>query len=178
MNLVTNGFPKAGNHALVKACELLGVPAKVDHINAINGWKGLPEGTTHHIFIKRDPRNILLSWLRFTGKQQTPGMFLTSLIRFQSKSFAEELAEYESWLHDSNTLVVKYEDLIANDTEMKRIAAYLMVDYIPGAFEDLPGYTTTWHADHSDWQKMWTPQMTPIWNVYGGIELLARWGYL
>ncbi len=183
-NLLLNGFPKAGNHAGKKACELLGVPAEVKHIPFIEGRSGgnptrvgLPLGITHHIFIIRDPRNILISWIKFMGKQVTPGMFMSYFHKFQEKSLEEEMLEYKSWLGESNTLVVRYEDLVADDKEMKRIAAYLEVPYIDGAFEMLPGYTTTWNTEHSDWKKLWTPQLEEAWNKAEGWKLLAEWGY-
>ena len=171
MGLTTNGFPKAGNHALVKACQLLGQPCSVEHI----AYAGKPAGAC--VFIKRDPRNIVLSWLRFQNQPVTPGMFITHFRTFQTASLVEEMAAYEGWLTDPDTLVVRYEDLIASDAPMRRIAAYLGVPYIDGAFEHLPGLTRTWHADHSDYAAFWTPGVEKVWRKEGGPELLARWGY-
>ncbi len=183
-DLLLNGFPKAGNHAGMKACELLGVPAKVTHMPFIRPRTegtptqvGLPLGVTKHIFIIRDPRNILISWIRFMGKQVTPGMFMAYFHKFQERSLQEEMLEYRSWLGEANTLVVKYEDLIKDDREMRRIAAYLEVPYIEGSFEKLPGFTMTWNDEHSDWKKLWTLELAKAWNKAGGWKLQAEWGY-
>jgi hypothetical protein len=167
-----NGFPKHGNHALVKAVQMLGVPCMVNHI---------PFGRSvgeKHVFIKRDPRNGLVSWLRMNGQPEIPGMFITAFRLFQSNSLVAELAEYEGWLHDAGTLVVRYEDLISGPDEIMKVAAYLGASYQPTAFENLPGLTRTWTGpNHSDYRVLWTPEVEAVWNVEGGPELLSRWGY-
>ena len=168
--VTTTGFAKSGNHALVKAVQLLGSPCIVEHIEYA-GPIGL------HIFIKRDPRNTVCSWLRFNGRPVTPGMFITALRLFQHASLVEELAAYEGWLTDPQTLVVSYEALIASDAEMRRIAAYLDVPYLDDAFSELEGLTSTWFAQHSDYRAIWTPEVEAVWAAEGGNELLARWGY-
>ena len=171
MGLTTNGFPKAGNHALVKACQLLGQPCAVAHI----AYADKPAGT--HVFIKRDPRNIVLSWLRFQNQPMTPGMVITHFRKFQTVSLVEEMAAYEGWLTDPDALVIRYEDLIASAAEMRRIAAFLDIPYLDGAFEALPGMTHTWYATHSDYTTIWSPEVEAVWSSEGGPDLLARWGY-
>lgn len=169
--VTANGFPKSGNHALVKALQLLGQPCAVNH---------LPFGeqvAEKHVFIKRDPRNVICSWLRFRGQPVTAGMFLTVFRRFQERSLIDEMADYEGWLSDPATLVVRYEGLIESDAAMHSIAEYLGVPYLAGAFEALPGMTRTWYADHSDYQTIWMPEVESAWNAEGGPDLLARWGY-
>lgn len=168
--VITTGFAKSGNHALVKAVQLLGHPCSVDHIE----YAG-PIG--QHVFIKRDPRNVVCSWLRFNGQPVTPGMFITALRLFQHASLIEELAAYEGWLSDPQTLVVSYEALTASDAEMRRIAAYLDTPWIDGAFDELEGLTATWFAQHSDYRTIWTPEVDAVWVAEGGPALLARWGY-
>lgn len=169
--VTVNGFPKAGNHALAKAVQLLGVPCDVCH---------LPFGEkveTKHIFIKRDPRNVVCSWLRFNGQPVTPGTFLAAFRRFQERSLVEEMAEYEGWLTDEKTLVVSYEALIDNEAEMRRIAEYLATPYFAGAFETLPGMTKTWFPQHSNYEDIWTVDVEAAWVAEGGPALLTRWGY-
>ena len=169
--VITNGFPKSGNHALVKAVQLLGQPCHVNHIAFGEAMEG------QHIFIKRDPRNILCSWLRFNGQPVAPGMLITAFRNFQGRPLVAEMAEYEGFLNDASTHVVRYEDLIADDSCLRGVAAFLQVPYLEGAFENLPGLTRTWFADHSDYRAIWTPEVEAVWNAEGGPELLARWGY-
>lgn len=169
--VTTSGFPKSGNHALVKAVQLLGVDCQIDH---------LPFGSPvaeKHIFIKRDPRNVVCSWLRFNGLPVTPDGFIAAFRRFQSGPLVDEMAAYEGWLSDRKTLVVSYEDLIADGGEMARIAWFLGVTCPDEAFADLPGLTRTFFAQHSDYTSIWTPEVAAVWADEGGDALLKRWGY-
>jgi hypothetical protein len=171
--VITNGFPKAGNHALVKAMQLLGQPCAVQHIPCMVGISFADP----HIFIKRDPRNIICSWLRFNRKPVTPGMFISAFRDFGNGfGFVEDMARYEGWLFDPSVIVTRYEDLIASDAEMRRLADAVGTPYIDGAFEALPGLTATWFADHSDYRTIWTPEVDAVWSAEGGPELLTRWG--
>lgn len=170
--VTTNGFPKSGNHALVKAVQLLGQPSQVNHI----AFSEASEGP--YIFIKRDPRNVVCSWLRFNGQPVTPGMFIAAFRKFQERSLVEEMADYDGWLTAENTLVISYEDLIASDNKIRAIAAWLNTPYIEGAFDALPGLTRTWFPDHSDYRAIWTPEVDAVWRSEGGTELLSKWGVL
>ena len=167
-----NGFPKSGSHALWRACELLGIPGGVNHSTYAEGE---PAGTTHRVLIVRDPRNIIVSWLRFNRMPVTPGTFLAAFRRFQGAPLVEEMAAFEPWLFVSH--VVRFERLLADDTAMRGIANYCGVDYIAGAWEELPGYTKTYNAEHSDFRTVWNGDIESAWNGEGGPELLARWGY-
>jgi len=169
--VTTSGFPKSGNHALVKAVQLLGVNCQINH---------LPFGSQvadKHIFIKRDPRNVVCSWLRFIGRPMTDGMFLTSFRNFQGRSLVAEMADYEGWLRDENTHVVRYEDLISDDACLRGIAEFLNIPYLESAFANLPGLTRTFFAQHSDYTQIWTPEVSTIWENEGGNLLLKQWGY-
>lgn len=174
IQLFTNGFPKSGNHGLVKACELLGLPCDVNHVSYADG---APRGTTHHIHIRRDPRNVVISMLRFNAQPVTPGMFISRMRRYQDRSLIEEMAEFEPWLMDPHTLTIAYEDLISSDKTMRQIAAYVGVPYIEGAWERLPGRTFTWNDVHSDYRKIWNRNVADVWTDEGGDKLLASWGY-
>lgn len=168
--VTTIGFPKAGNHALVKACLLLGMPCDICHDEYREGIAGPV------VYTKRDPRNIVCSWLRFNNKPVTPGMFLSSFRKFQTRSLVEEMAAHEGWL-TSGALIVRYEDLVASDAVMREIAQYVGVPYLEGAWEALPGMTRSWREPHANFHEIWTPEVDAAWNAEGGPELLARWGY-
>lgn len=179
--ILANGFPKHGNHALVKAMQLLGLPARVQHAHDL-------QADARVAFIKRDPRNGLLSWIRQQGYPQTPGMFIAHFRQFDmgadptlehpmAGSLPQVMQPFEHWLTDERAIVVSYEALTADDAEMRRLADWAGVPYIADAFNWLPGMTKTWCADHSDWRKVWTPEVQAVWAAEGGPELLARWGY-
>lgn len=172
MKITTSGFPKHGNHALVKAMQLLGQPCQVEHIPYGQAIPG------RHIFIRRDPRNALISWLRMHGQPETPGMFISAFRRFQERTLVDEMAEYEGWLSDPATLVTTYEALVSTKMEMQRLCHLLDIPYLDGAFENLPGMTRTWEAQgYADFTTLWTDEVDAVWKAEGGSELLDRWGY-
>jgi hypothetical protein len=148
----------------MKAVELLGHPAGVNHEIAVRDG----------IFIKRDPRNVIVSWLRFNRDVVSPGKFLARFRRFTDRPLVAEMADYEGWLLG---FVVRYEDLIASDAEMRRIAAHIGAPYVEGAWEQLENHTATWNAEKSDYRTVWTPDVAEAWYDEGGGELLTRWGY-
>jgi len=156
----------------MKAVELLGIPATVNHISTL---EELPKETTHHILIKRDPRNVIVSWLRFHQDVVTPGKFLARFRQFANAPFVQEMGEYEGWL--KSAYVVRYEGLIADSRAMRGIAAYLGIKYVSDSWERLENHTATWNAVKSDYRDVWTPDVIKAWYAEGGGELLARWGY-
>lgn len=169
MNICVNGAPKSGTHALLKVCELLGqsVPGGVNHIPY---GQSLPEGTDKHLFIVRDPRNVLISWLRHNRKSVTDGTFMSAMNEYDFNG-------YSNWIEDKNVYAVRFEDLIASDKEIRCISDFLGVPYLDSAFENLPGCTMTWTGKYSDYRKIWTPALEAFWNENGGPELLIRFGY-
>lgn len=172
--VTANGFPKSGNHALVKALRLLGEPCAVNHLPYVSNVQG------KHILIKRDPRNVVVSALRHMGRVVTQSAVRTEIAEFgltSPGSLVEQMAAYEGWLSDPNTYVVRYEDLIADDVAMRGIAAYIGVEYVAGTFEKLPGHTETWNIVRSDYSLLWTEETQAAWEAAGGPDLLNRWGY-
>lgn len=173
IDLTINGIPKAGCHALLKACELLGIPTgNVEHLT----YKEKTE--RKYVFIIRDPRNILISWLRSKSKEVTQGNFISAFRRYDERqSFIEHIKSFLGWLSDPDTLVVRFENLIKDDKEMRRIADYLGVSYLDDAFENLPGLTRTWTGKYSDYQDIWTEELQKVWNEEGGVEIQKLLGY-
>jgi len=175
MTICVNGSPKSGTHALLKACELLGVnPYMVNHIPFGNT---LPEGTDKHIVIFRDPRNVVISWLRFQRKDITEGTIIaaaTNTVKLQS--------QFVGWMNDPSTLILKFEDLIKNDAEIRKLANYLGVNYLDSAFPNLCGFTRTWTGsgrtpNYSDYTKYWTPAVEAFWASEEPAALLNTLGY-
>ena len=171
-NIIINGFPKTGNHAVQKACELLGFEFKVNHMP----YEKLPSGF-QCIFMKRDPRNIVISMLRMRGIDVTVENFVALLTLFTTDTLIDEMAKYEGWLTDPNTLLVAYEDIIKDKGAMETIANYLGTQYQDGLFEQLEGLTFTYNAVHSDYTTVWNADFQSAWDAAGGTQLLTRWGY-
>lgn len=170
-NLIVNGFPKHGTHAAMKACELLGVNGIRAH------WiHGKLPPHAKHVFIKRDPRDALISWVRMMKRQVTQGFIIASIRKFQDESIARELRRFVPFLRDG-TFVLKYEALVADDRELRRLAEYLGVPFLSDAFENLPGFTATWNNKHSDHREYWTPEIEAVWLEEKGAQILEAWGY-
>jgi hypothetical protein len=172
MNVFANGVPKCGNHALVKGLELLGVNATVNHVP-------FGEHAAEYdaiVFVKRDPRNALVSWLRFNNQPVTQGTFIAGLHNFDGSELVKTFDSYFPWLN-CGSHVIAYEDLIRDDFALRELAGYLGVPYLEDAFANLPNHTKTWNAERSDYRTIWTPQVQIAWQDVGGNELLARWGY-
>ncbi len=156
---------------LAKAVQLLGVNCGPDHIEHGQPISG------PHVFIKRDPRNVVVSWLRFTGKPVTQGMFISALGDFyQERTLVDSFSRYEGWLDDWGTLVTSFEAL-QSKAELVRIAEYIGVPYLEDAYPALPGGTFSWTGKHSDYRDVWTPLVQKAWKDVGGDALMKRWGY-
>jgi hypothetical protein len=169
MKVFANGFPKSGNHALVKTLQLLGIPAQVNHVPYS------ADIDARCVLIVRDPRNVVISWLRALPQPVTPGMMLSSFRRFEKASLAEEMAAFEPWLQHG--IVVRYEELIASDAAMRKLADELGVPYLDDAWRWLPGMTATWNQTRSDFREVWLPEVAAAWEAEGGRDLVERWGY-
>ena len=166
--ILCNGLPKSGTHALVKAVELLGcVDVRQDHIPYTEGLK-----VDKHLYIQREPRNMLVSWVRFAYPTVTKGYLIGAIKNYGSMkmSLPEAILRFDSWEHRKNVLVVEFESLIENDREMRRIAEYLEAPFLDDAFENLPGGTATWTGKLSRWEDYWCPEIDEIWNEYFGIS--------
>jgi len=167
---ILNGAPKMGNHALWKACELLGIASSgVQHIPHVDA-DAVPDGPL--VFIRRDPRNALVSWVRFEGMPVTQGTLISATPRYLAM-----IAPFEGWLSDPRAHVVRFEDLVASDAAMRGIAAHVGVPYLDDAWPNLPNHTKTWTGRLSDWREHWTPAVDAAWAAAGGPALLERWGY-
>jgi hypothetical protein len=172
MSILINACPKHGTHALQKGVELLGqVAGDVHHIPF---GESLPDGTTKHLYIHRDPRNAILSWMRWDGKEITDGTFMAAV---RGAKYLPQTRQYLGWLNDRDTYKVRYEDLIADDATLRGIAGFLGVPYLDSAHRSLPGLTRTWRSDHSDFTRIWSPVVARCWTDAGGDELVEQFGY-
>lgn len=160
--ILCNGLPKSGTCALTRAVELLG--AEACHAHYEYGTRQVLPETYRHVLVKRDPRNVVISALRYFDRPITlsefNGMFETW--------FVKDSPKYLPWLSNPAVLVIRYEDLIASAYAMRLIAQCIGVPYVEGAFERLPGHTVTWKPQHSDYRELGA-SVAP--------EILSQWGY-
>lgn len=180
--VLVNCFPKCGLHATWKALYLLGVNAQTGHYGYHDA---LPPGVQKQIFVKRDPRNALCSAVRFDeiqhsrGLPLTPGTVISKMRDYWGKTFVEQISKCDGWfLPSPDVLVIRYEDLVADDSTMRKIADFVGAKWIEDAFENLPGHTRTWNEVRSDYLAVWNEDVEKVWKEQGGPELLERWGYV
>jgi hypothetical protein len=173
MSILVNACPKHGTHALQKAVELLG--QHVGDVHHIGFGESLPDGISKHLYIYRDPRNAILSWMRWDGKSITDGSFMAAL---RGDRYIPTTRKFVGWMRAPQVHQVRYEDLVADDHALRRIADFLGVPYLESAFPNLPGLTRTWNVEHSDFRKIWTPAVAACWSEVGGDELVEAYGYV
>lgn len=170
---IASGHPKSGCHMLVKAMHLLGWPCYVRHLEYDASLTG------RHVFIKRDPRNVVVSWVRHFKQPVTDGTLVASMRNVANtwRPLNDSLAAYEGWLTHPGTLVVRFEDLSTNPETLNLIADYMGSEVPEDAWGNLPGGTATWTGALSDWRAVWTDRVDKHWHDIGGPALLKTWGY-
>ncbi len=207
MLVICNGNVKAGRHALIKTVELLGIPW--DHQergrpgHCISGhWPGhrppppvtahllrkataredgkpLPEPDFKHIHIIRHPRNMLVSWVRFTRTDVAPGYLIAAFKSyFEGRPIYDEFVGYRGWLNDPEVLNVRFEGLTSDDGETaQQIADFLDVPMLPDVVERRLGGTITWTGKLSNWEDHWSEIIDQAWGEARGPEIEEMFGY-
>jgi hypothetical protein len=160
----TTGIMKSGTHALQRAVALFGGEGEHGHIP----WDSRSEINQPHLYIIRNPRNVLVSWVRHTHGSISEELLFNAIDTFEGgTSMAKHFAVYDGWLTDPGTLVVTYERLLGRIEEMQRIAVYLGLDatLAPAAFTRLPfEETLSRNTRPSDWRQHWTPALDDRWQ--------------
>lgn len=164
--IIVTGLPKSGTHALALGLELLGLPSHRQHIEFGRA--------AADIAIIRDPRDVLVSWLRMQKKPVTTGTLIAAMRNFDGRPYSDALAAYEGWIPVS----VRYESLIQSDVEMRWLADRFDVGYIDGAWECLmDADTPTKTQTASRWTDYVNPVLTEVWDDIMGTDTLSKWGY-
>ncbi len=173
--MILNGMPKAGNHALQKACKLLGVELPINHFPYAEKVAG-----ERYIYIKRDPRDMLVTSVRFNvDKEVTPERIIWQIHNYMAYGpFVGELVKYLDWITDKDTAVIAYETLVDSPVGMSRLAEFIGTEIKGDEFEQLPGGTVTWEPERANWRDHWTPEVNAAWRDSGCSTLIWRMGYL
>jgi hypothetical protein len=181
MKVIVNGFPRSGTHALLKAIQLLGIPAANEPFDEgviavhFGSKEKIPKGVKH-ICIFRHPKNCLISECRFMGKPLASGFLIGFIKNFRDGRLMKEmLSQYLGW--KKKAYCVSYEDLVKDDKCLREIAKYLQVPYLEDAFPNLPGLTFTWSGKPSNWEEHWNDEIEKVWVESGMNELQTKLGY-
>ena len=73
--------------------------------------------------------------------------------------------------------MVKFEDLISDESVTETIANYLEVPFLDDVFPNLEGLTITWTGEYSDHTKYWTDEIQQAWIKARGPEIERMFGY-
>lgn len=183
LRIICNGIPKSGTHALVKTVELLGIPWVQEGCagpHCIHGHFPAsdppPEG--RHILIVRQPRNILVSWCRFTRSTVTDGFLMAVMRKFwEGGAFYDAVVDFAGHTQNPDVLTIRFEDLLGNSNTVVQIAGFIGVPVLPDTFENIPGLTQTYTGRLSNWRKHWNDRVEAAWVEHGGPEAERVFGY-
>lgn len=167
--IVCNGSPKTGTHLLLKAVYLFGgVGFSASHAHKSFGCRILGK----HLHIKRNPRNVLLSWVRFSGNE-----LKTHNIISEIDHIIKEMTTYKGWLDDGETLNVSFELLLSDKKELERVSGFLGLPLVDDHFSLLWGGTRTFTNNLIKWKDHWNDEINEVWVKAGGLELEKDFGY-
>lgn len=109
--------------------------------------------------IIRDPRNVLVSYVRWKERQQDPrgpSNVLEAMDNFARRPFPEVYRGFLRW--QGRCEIIRYEDL--DPTSLHQPAGW-----------------GTWTGNPSDWRNWWTERIERKWRRIGGPDLVAEAGY-
>lgn len=169
------GIPKSGTNALVKAVrELGGNPS--EHMHTAN-YRLAEANKVAYIY--RNPRNVLLSALRYRNHQRrgwentiTEEKMIDCFFDFFNAALPSVYQGYAKW-HTSKAHLVRYEELVSGEA-MPGLAAYLGV---PMRQFELAGGTYTWTGNPSNWREYWSDGLDRVWHEEGMVEIERGLGY-
>ncbi len=161
---VLNGLPRSGNHALQKACALLGVELRVEHYHyseKVPGWK--------YLYVTRNPRSMAVAACRAPKPHvATPEGIIAQIREYRYiMPLADLLADRAMWLVDPDVHAISYEELTGSPAGIERLAGLLGVMATGGEFAKLPGGTLSWTGGSDGWQAYWTDAVEAVWQESG-----------
>lgn len=186
--ILCNGQPKTGTHLLVKTVRLFeGCKTKAIHSH-YNADRVIPDDLrkrVKHIEIIRNPRNVLMSWARFTD-----GFWKRENIFKYIPNILDNYHKHLIYIEDPDVLTVKFEKLLTDPTELDKIAEFIDRPLIEDHFKKLWGDTYTFTGTKekpvnlSNWKDYWPKPIEQDyegwdsrWDKYGGYDLEERLGY-
>jgi len=178
-----NGAPKTGTHLLLNAVYHLGVHKKRlrhehKYYDGWSDWKNLEKPQLAHLHIIRHPKNVLISYVRYTFNECSEKHVLDNI-----PNVIDDCRVFVKWLYDKEVLTVKFENMLKNDKTLKNIAKFIGVPFKKSAFLNMTnkvvdlGFDNTKTNKHSNWQDWWSDRHQDRWIEYGGPQLEIDLGY-
>lgn len=170
--VLCNGIPKSGTHALVRAVQLLG--CETEHVHTPYSDKA----SGKQILITRNPKNTLISWLRFTGEKVTQGFLMGLFKSYDGYPLYDSYARYQPYQEDKDTLIVRFEELFSDGgSSLERVADFIGVPLLDDAYDNIEGLTLTYTGKLSDWRDHWSDLVEAAWIEARGDEVEKLWSY-
>lgn len=117
------------------------------------------------VTMMRDPRNVLVSYVRHKGDwPDSPESLIQAMKNFRGYPFQEVYRGFVGWRRKG--LVIRYEDMPPGFAPAN-----------PRLYEGSAQDNDTWTGQPSDWREWWTERVDRVWRGIGGPELLAEAGY-
>ena len=170
--LYCGGAPKSGTNLLLKAIELFGTDEVRKHHYGF--YKPYPYEDKPHpqVQIIRNPRNVLISWVRFMNLPRNDTTIIKSM-----DFMLDYLNDHYPCIADDRWYTVRFEELLSDPKVIKGIANYLKLKPIENHFEKLYGDTVTFTGDLTKWKDWWTEEVNQAWINKGGNKLELEMGY-
>lgn len=119
------------------------------------------------VTVKRDPRNVLVSYVRWTRKERgttdVPDL-CEAMDRFFSHPFPKTYRAFLGW--EKYGTVLRYEDIAEQ-------CASIDIDLYANSTTN----RDTWTSAPSDWRNWWSERIEKKWRQIGGPDLVAEAGY-
>lgn len=151
--IAANGMKKSGTHLLQKYLKRQGIDAVVHHSEF-----GTRDVFSDHHFIVRNPRNMLMSWVRWYKRPLTSKNIIAGLREYEDGfSMRDYCARFIGWLHDKNTKKYRFEEISSDPS--------------------IYGETLTWSGALSNWLTVWSTDVEKAWDASGMSDIEHLLGY-
>ena len=170
--LYCGGAPKSGTNLLLKALKLFGTDEVRKHHYGF--YKPYPYEDKPHpqVQIIRNPRNVLISWVRFMKLPRNDTTIIKSM-----DFMLDYLHDHFPSIADDRWHTVRFEELLSDPQVLQGIGDYLGLTLIENHFEQLWGDTVTFTGDLTMWEDWWTETVHEAWSKKGGVKLENKMRY-
>lgn len=172
--IIINGTKKSGTHALLRLVDLFvdTIPSEVEHSHVPFSKRGKIK-YYKHIHISRSPRNVLVSLVRRVTKENVT----EDELMYWMSHVLDDIRSFMPWTLSKKCLNVRFEELLSDPAEIKRISDYLGLPLAKDHFKNIWGRTRTSTFNLSKWHDHWTDDLEKKWFEYGGHALESILGY-
>ena len=172
--LYCGGAPKSGTNLLLKAISLFNTNDDVrKHHYGFDKPFPFEDDAHPQVQIIRNPRNTLISWVRFKSLPRNNDTIIKSM-----ELCIDYMNSHFDCIADDRWHTVRFEELLSDPKVIEGIGEYLGLPLVENHFEKLWGDTSTFTNDLTDWKDWWTEEVNEAWTTKGGVELETKMNYV